>query len=170
MITTLTIIAIAVLVTYLAIAISLFGIPSSISNTYYLYESKHKGLGYVFTLFMWCEAVLLTIIMLTIGEHSPLQFLGFLSPAGLAFCGCAVLSKGVTLESKVHIAGALIGAVCGLIWCIVFGGLIRTFGVFLTLNTICLLVAYMTDSYDDSLIFWVEVISFGTMAIMLLLI
>ncbi len=117
----LSLIAVAMFILYVWVAIANFGIPKSISNTYYLYEGIAKGLGYLFTGFLWIEALLIVSIMIDMGDGSPWQFVGFLCPAGLAFCGCAVLSEDKhTLEGYVHYIGAYTGAIAGLVWCCIF--------------------------------------------------
>ncbi|MCR5697795.1 MAG: hypothetical protein K6G73_12550 [Marinilabiliaceae bacterium] len=160
----LSLIALMLFVLYIGAAIANFGIPKSISNTYYLYEEKAKGLGYLFTAFLWIEAFLIVSIMIDMGEDSPWQFVGFLCPTGLAFCGAAVLSedKG-TLEGHVHYFGAYLGAIAGVVWCCIFIGTKFTLLELLCMSVVCFgISAIPTKTLRSSFTFWLELAVFGT--------
>ena len=57
--TTCTIVAAIIYLLYNAIAVRLFGVPSSLSDTFYLYKSKKDWLRIVFPLMMLAMAILL---------------------------------------------------------------------------------------------------------------
>lgn len=159
----LALIAFALFILYVWVAISNFGIPKSISNTYYLYEEKAKGLGYLFTAFLWIEAFLIVSIMIVMGDGSPWQFVGFLCPSGLAFCGCAVLSKDKgTLEGHVHYFGAYLGAIAGVVWCCIFVETKFTLIELLCMSGFFLACASRTKTLRSSFTFWSELAVFGT--------
>ncbi len=156
-----------VFIVYVFVAILIFGFPSSISNTYYLYESKKKGLGYIFTIFLWIEAFIVAVIMLNTESSSPLAWTGFICPAGIAFCGCAVLSEGTGMEKNVHVIGAWTGVAFGILWCILFtncylGGLFT--GVLFTLCGI----SSDTDWLKHK-VFWAEILGFTSIITCLLI-
>lgn len=52
-------IAIGIFIAYNAVMIGLFGIPSSLSNTYYLLNNKWPNSGWAFTAMMWVVCGLL---------------------------------------------------------------------------------------------------------------
>ena len=64
----LTIAAFLVFTIYNIVAIHIFGMPSSLSDTYYLYESKKKNLGWIFSIMMWLMAGLLMPAWLGISD------------------------------------------------------------------------------------------------------
>ena len=153
---------------YVIAEVVLFGLPRSISESYYLYDEKKKGLGYLFTVFMYAEAFLIIMPLISIGEGSQWQFVGFLCPCGLAFCGTAVLSKGVTMESRVHCVGAYTAAVMGLLWCFIFIGWQQTLVYILSIWTLVLVFANATNTTKYSKTFWIEIATFGTIMTRLL--
>lgn len=158
----LSLIALMLFILYVGVAISNFGIPKSISNTYYLYEEKAKGLGYLFTAFLWIEAFLIVSIMIDMGDGSPWQFVGFLCPAGLAFCGCAVLSEDKhTLEGYVHYIGAYTGAIAGVVWCCIFIDAKVVLTALLCLSVLFVVCASCTQTLRSSFTFWSELAVFG---------
>ena len=113
-------IAFVLFIVYNSVAIKIFGIPWSMSKTYYLYEEKHKGLGWVFTIFMWLMAFTMipgwVIISETIGPWmSYLTFLAFITGACIAFVGTAPRYREET-EGMVHMTAAKICAITALLW------------------------------------------------------
>lgn len=158
----LSLIALALFILYVGEAMSNFGIPKSISNTYYLYEEKAKGLGYVFTAFLWIEAFLIISVMIDLGEDSPWQVVGFLCPTGLAFCGTAVLSENKhTLEGHVHYFGAYLGAIAGVVWCCIFIDAKVVLTELLGLSLLFVGCASCTQTLRSSFTFWSELAVFG---------
>lgn len=116
-------IAFLLFIVYNSVAIGIFGIPWSMSKTYYLYEEKRKGLGWVFTIFMWLMAFTMIpgwiIISEAIGPWmSYFTFLAFITGACIAFVGTAPCYYD-ELEGKVHMTAAKICAATALIWCFV---------------------------------------------------
>jgi hypothetical protein len=59
--------SLAVFLVYNIVALCIFGVPSSLSNTYYLYESKKKHLGMVFPAMMTSMAFTLLPAWLELG-------------------------------------------------------------------------------------------------------
>ena len=52
-------ISLGTFVAFVTAVTALFGIPGSLSDSFYLLEIRKRGLGYVFTL--WCWVVALTV-------------------------------------------------------------------------------------------------------------
>ena len=104
---------------YIAAAVLLFGVPASISDSFYLLEIRHRGLGYVFTL--WCLVVALTVsaAMLEVSAGEWWQFLVLLAGGGLAFGGAAPLFK--SHERVIHYVSAGVCAVAAVAWMAVCG-------------------------------------------------
>lgn len=110
----LVIISLCVFLSYLVGVICLFGIPASISDTYYLLEKKRKGMGWLFTAMCWCVGGLLmpALIEMTPGIY---EFTAFLACGGLIFVGAAPQFK-LSLTGPVHYGSATVCCVCSQIW------------------------------------------------------
>ena len=107
---------------YNIIAIKIFGMPTSLSDTFYLYQSKKKGLGYIFTAMMWSMAFCLMPAWLTISDNMPnwehnFTFLAFLAATCIVFVGSAPAFRNVGIENKVHMISAKACAVFAILWC-----------------------------------------------------
>ena len=92
------------------------GIPSSISNTYYLFEEKHKGMGWLFTLFCWSVAFTLLPSLLEVTDES-YQFCVFLTCAGMGFVGAAPQFK-MDMTGTVHYVSAAFCMIFSQLWAI----------------------------------------------------
>lgn len=112
---TLTLVGFAIFILYIITSVLMFGIPASISETYYLFESRKRNLGSVFTIMMFSLVFLLISPFLEITPDN-WQFLAFLSVTGIAFVGAAPLFKKKGLENIIHTYGAISAAVFSLIW------------------------------------------------------
>lgn len=116
--------SILVFTIYNIVAIKLFRVPTSLSDTFYLYQNKKKGLGYIFTAMMWTMAFLLMPAWLTISDSMPgwehnFTFLAFFAAAAIVFVGSAPAFRNVGLENKVHMIAAKSCAVFAIAWCAV---------------------------------------------------
>lgn len=137
-------------VVYVAAMIVAFGIPASISDTYYLLERKRRGLGWLFTAFCWGVSLTLLPAWLDMTPEA-YQAVPFLAAAGLLFVGAAPQFK-LSLSGPIHYAGA--GFCCGFagLWVILAGAwwtLPASYIVFLALA-----------SLDHKWMFWVEIAAF----------
>ena len=108
---------------YNAVSLKQFGIPKSLSETFYLWNSKKSGLGYIFTGMMFSMAFTLVPAWLELGEvisswSSYLNPLVFFACAAIGFVGAAPAFRSCTLESKVHTIAAMTAAVCAVTWCL----------------------------------------------------
>ena len=151
------IVATAIYLAYNAICLALFGIPKSLSDTYYLWK-KHNGKGYLFCLMMYAVVALMMPAWITMSEGSDFQFLAFLAPAAIAFVGTAPRFKDTTLENHVHMTSAYLAAAFSLAWV----ALVTPYWVSIPVYA-CLMAidAIITSSYRTSLVYWLECIAFG---------
>jgi hypothetical protein len=101
-------------VAYVGTVLCAFGIPYSLSESFYLLESKRKGLGYVFTGWCWVQAIGVMAMMLHVSQGQWWQFMGLFAGGGLGFVGAAPLFKGH--ERVIHYASAGVCAVFALAW------------------------------------------------------
>lgn len=152
------IIATVIYVAYNAISLANFGVPDSLSMTYYLWK-QDSNKGYVFPLMMYAVVAFMMPAWITMSEGSDFQFLAFLAPASIAFVGTAPKFLDDNLENKVHSIAALVAAACSLAWvCLV------TPYWWLTLVWTCLVAfaSILTSTYKTAYIYWFETIAFGT--------
>lgn len=162
------IVATCIYVVYNAIAIAIFGVPESLSNTYYLWKEKNEK-GWLFCLMMYLVVALMMPAWITMSEGSDFQFLAFLAPASIMFVGTAPRFKDSQLESRVHTVSAIIAAVCSLLWVAL---LTPYWWVMLIWLGLIALAAILTSSYKTCLVYWLEQVAFlstFTAAIMYLL-
>lgn len=118
--TILIIISLLITIVYLTYTIKLFGVPWSISETYYLLEKRKKGSGILFTLWTWTAGLPLLVAWLNITSGTDYQFLPFLACGSLMMLGTATQFKQ-SLTEMVHYVSAGICVVSALIWVILTG-------------------------------------------------
>lgn len=152
------IVATAIYVAYNAFSLAIFGVPESLSNTYYLYKEKWNK-GWLFCLMMYLVVALMMPAWITLSEGSNFQFLAFLAPASIAFVGTAPRFKSGGLENKVHMTSAYIAAACSLLW-VAF--VTPYWWVMLIWLGFIALAAILTSSYKTCLVYWLETIAFGS--------
>lgn len=104
--------------------VSKFGIPTSLSQSYYLLNEVKKNLGFLFTGMMLAMAFTLLPAWLELGEvvspwSSHLNPLVFFTCAAIAFVGASPAFKANKLEGTVHKVAAVVAAACSMIWCLV---------------------------------------------------
>lgn len=134
---------------YIVSIIFMFGIPWSISSTYYLLESKKKGLGCLFTAFCYVTgSFLLPGWMDTTLESY--QFTCFLSVSGLFFVGAAAQFKD-GLTNTVHYTAAVICCVFSQIWCFIAGCW------WISLLSFCVFILVAGLSRKKNWMFWIEI-------------
>ena len=108
------ILAIVLLSLYVGSCIYLFGVPESLSVTYYLIEEKFPKYGRVFTVVMVLTVALVLPVWLDNSSEST-QFLAFLSCMGLLFVGAAALFRD-DFDRNIHRVAAGLSAVAALTW------------------------------------------------------
>lgn len=149
--------ATAIYLAYNAICLALFGIPKSLSDTYYLWKARN-GKGWYFSLMMYAVVALLMPAWITMSEGSDFQFLAFLAPAAIAFVGTAPRFKDTTLENHVHMTSAYLAAAFALAWVALVTPYWWVILIWLC-SMACL--AVLTSSCKTALVYWLETIAFG---------
>jgi hypothetical protein len=146
--TAILIISLAVYITYKISVIRLFGVPASVSETFYLFNDKKNNLGYLFTLWCYLIGISVMIVMTDCSEGTWYQFLSFLSGGALCFVGTAPLFKGH--EKVIHYVSASVCAVSALAWMFLDGCWIIPFGMIL------IYLLFSEASGKGRLIFYLE--------------
>lgn len=150
-------IAALVYVAYNIISLSRFGIPKSLSMTYYLWKEK-VGSGIAFPIMMYIVVALMMPAWITMSEGSDYQFLAFLAPAAILFVATAPAFKSSSLENAVHQASAYLAAALSLAWIILVTPHWWVIPVWLGF---VILASVFTSSYRTSYIYWLETVAFG---------
>ena len=149
--------ATAIYLVYNAISLALFGIPKSLSDTYYLWKARN-GKGWYFSLMMYAVVALMMPAWITMSEGSDFQFLAFLAPSAIAFVGTAPAFKSDDLENVVHSTAAIVAAICSLAWVAV---ITPYWWMILVWLGFIALAAILTSSYKSCLVYWLEQVAFG---------
>lgn len=130
----------------------LFGIPASLSDTYYHLADRSRLAGQAFTFALFAAVILMLPAWL---EHTGenLQFIAFLSAAGLAFVAAAAAFKERE-TNPVHVIGAIICALCSQLWVVLATPYWRV-------SVICFFMALSLSLFrPKSKVFWVEMACF----------
>ena len=151
------IVATVIYVAYNAISLALFGVPESLSNTYYLYKGKNNK-GWLFPLMMYAVVAFMMPAWITMSEGSDFQFLAFLAPSAIAFVGTAPAFKSDDLENVVHTTAAIVAAICSLAWVAV---ITPYWWIILVWFGFIALASVLTSSYKTALVYWLEQVAFG---------
>ena len=104
------IIAAVILLAYMVYILARFGVPRSLSDTYYLLE----GEGWVFQVVLALFIMLILPLWINISS-SRTECLAFLSCASLGFVAAAARFKEILTET-VHYVSAGICCVCAVLW------------------------------------------------------
>ena len=161
--------AFVIYLVYNSVALKMFGVPKSLSMTYYLFEEKKKNLGIVFPIMMLSMAFLLLPAWLEISALSNLQFTAFLAAGGIMFTGAAPAFQSSDLEEKVHTGSAVVAAIFATLWVIFVA---KMWYLILIWILSLALQAYITKTVKSSYIYWIETVAFMStfMSIILFLI
>lgn len=136
---------------YVIVAVIKFGVPKSLSDTFYLYGGKPKG--YIFTAALWLTVFLIAPLWLSVSEDA-LAFSAFLACAGLLLVGAAPMFKGA--DAHWHEAFAIICAVFALLWQI----LNRQYWEMVAVMSVAVAIGAATETFKSSRTFWLEMVAF----------
>lgn len=159
----LSLVGILIFVVYNIVAIVKFGIPSSLSVTFYLWNDVKKNVGYIFTVMMFLLALSLMPGWLEITETVStwshyLTVLPFLGAASIAFVGAAPAFRGCQLENKVHMVSAACAAVFSLLWCAV---VCYKIAYIIPISAVIVwAIAFATKTHKSASTYWWEMVAF----------
>lgn len=148
---------------YLLLIYILFGWIASISQSYYEFKERYGNKWtWLFTVTLVLFAFPIMIYGLTTFDSSNFQFLFFLTPMGIIFTAVAPQFKE-SLTNRVHYVGAVVGIISGMFTLLLILNLYMV--VCLWLATIGLIWLLKLNNRT----YWIEVVSFYTIIICLLL-
>jgi len=160
---TLTLISILIFALYIGVIISAYGVPASVSETFYLLPKKANWL---FTAFCWGVSIIVAPWLDATPE--PWQFLAFLSVGGLCFVGTATQFKE-QFVARVHFAGAGVCAVASQLWVLLIADMwwVSVICLFIA-GGLCLgLWSLAKTPRPTNITFWVEMWAFVSLFISL---
>ena len=150
-------VAFAIYLVYNAFALGCFGVPKSLSMTFYLFKEKKNWLCIWFPIMMFTMAGALLPAWLEISNGSDLQFMAFLAAAGIIFTGAAPAFESSDLEKRVHTGSAAFAALFALLWVALVAHLWYVILIWLVANTI---IAFLTKTVKSRYIYWLETVAF----------
>ena len=142
---TLLVASILVMMIYLSYIVERYGIPNSISDTYYLLGGKPKGL--VFQGVLALTAFLMLPVLLSRSSEST-EFLAFLACAGLLFVAAAPLFKDAS-ERIIHFVSAFVCCGCLILW--------QIFNSLWIIPLLCIGMAVYPATKDKKYLWWLEI-------------
>ncbi len=147
---TLLIIAFVILVAYVATSIGFFGIPPSLSETFYLW-GKYK-LSWLFSVTM---VVVAALTWLGLTQTLPEKYLwaAWLSVTGLIFVAATPCFKQ-EYQGKIHTTSAMLCAVAAVVLCCLLGQYITLASSVVVFTIACLI------NKRKNLVFWAEMAAF----------
>ena len=149
--------AFALYLSYNFAALSLFGTPKSLSQTYYEFKSRKSWQRFLFPAMMVGMGFLLMPAWLEISEGSNFMFTAFLAAAGIIFTGTAPAFNRSDLENKVHTGSAIFAAVFALLWIILVA---KLWWFILVWSVMVALIAVLTGTWKSGLVYWLETVAF----------
>ena len=160
----LVLLALFVFTAYNAVAIKKFGVPESLSNTFYLWNSVKKNLGYVFTGMMGFMAFTLMPAWLEVGNmasswSSFLNFLIFFACGSIMFVGVAPAFRSSEMEGTVHETSAKLAAAAALAWC--FAVCYAIWYVPVACILAVLIAGLLSKTFKKCIIYWLEMMAFA---------
>ena len=142
---------------YNAIILLLFGVPKSLSMTYYLFKERNNILKVLFPSMMTLLGVFLMPCWIAMSEGSNFQFLAFLSAASLLFVAFAPAFLESSLENMVHQVSAYCCAAFAMLWIIL---VTPYWYVILIVLGVVAALAIITKTVKSSYIYWLEMVAF----------
>ena len=139
---------------YLAFVVAKFGIPQSISDTYYLLGKQ----GWLFQLALAATAFCVVSSLIDASSENT-KFLAFLACAGLAFVAAAPLFK-MELEGKVHFTSAYICCGSLVLW--------QVFNTSWLIPLVCFALVVIPMLKDRKYMWWMEIATIASTYISLI--
>lgn len=151
--------AILLFAIYNIVALMLFGVPKSLSMTYYLFKEREDCLKALFPVTITLICILLMPCWLEISKGSPWQFTSFLGAGTLLFVGFAPAFKSNYLEKRVHETSAYAAALFSMLWII----MVTPFWyIILIVLGIVAGLAIWTKTWKKCCIYWLEMVAFAS--------
>ena len=156
-------IAISIFIAYNIILICMYGVPQSLSHTFY-YLKEHGKWPWWFTIMMWTVCILLLFSWIPINNGISewshyLTFLPAITCISLMFSSLAGNARDNETTKMVHLVCARISAVTAILWiCICCWKIMYVIPIWIG---IILLIAWLTKTWKFGRDYWIEWFAFG---------
>lgn len=148
--------AIILFVAYNMVTIILFGVPKSLSMTYYLFKERKNIFKSLFPTMIVLLCIFLIPCWLELSEGSNFQFLAFLAPATLMFVGFTPAFKDADMYNIIHDISAYTCAVFALLWII----LVTSYWyIILIVFGLIAIASIVTKTWRTCYIYWLEMVA-----------
>lgn len=149
--------AIFMFIIYNAVVLLLFGVPKTMSMTYYLFKERSNVLKCLFPAMMTLLGMFLMPCWIEISTGSDFQFLSFLSAASLLFVAFAPAFKDSDIENIVHHVSAICYAVFAMLWIVL---VTPYWYIILIVLSVFAMLAIVTKTIKSGYIYWLEIVAF----------
>lgn len=146
-------IAFAIFITYTSSHLIMFGIPHSLSQTYYQFKERKNWLKFLFPTMMISIAGFLLPAWLEISEYSDFQFTTFLACSGLIFTGICPAFRESKHEDVFHTVSAYFAVVMAFLWVILVA---KLWWIIPICVIIVLSIALISKTIKTSYTYWLE--------------
>jgi hypothetical protein len=142
---------------YNIVILMLFGIPESLSATYYLFKERNDHMKVLFPAMIIMLGIFLMPCWIQISEGSNFQFLSFLSTASLIFVGVEPAFNKGKLENKIHMYSAYCCTAFAILWIV----LVTPYWYIIPIVSVIIGIAgWLTKSWKNGYAYWIELIVF----------
>lgn len=149
--------AIFMFLVYNIIILALFGVPKSLSTTYYLFKERNSNLKFLFPSMMILLAFFLLPVWLEISKDSTFQFTAFLSVVGVLFVGGAPAFRKSSMENAIHTFAAYFCAASAILWIC----LVTTYWYIIPIVfAVMAILAIITKTWKTCYTYWLELVAF----------
>lgn len=157
---------ILLVVIYNIVAISLFGVPKSLSATHNLFKERANALKFLFPFTTFTIAILFLPCWLSCSPTVELKLLSVLSSLALMGVGITYMFNDKYITEAVHLTTACLGIAFMLIW-IVF--VTPYWYVIILCLLMALIFGAMTKTLKTASIYWIEMAALVSNIIVILL-
>lgn len=152
-------ISLSLFLIYNGVALMKFGVPHSLSMTYYCFKEYKDKTKHIFTIMMVVCACLLMPGWIEMSEGSSLQFLTFLSAVGIIFVGLIPEVLNSDFENIVHTSFAILSAIFSMLWVVLVAEMWPIIIMWIILITT---ISLITKTLKKGWLYWIEMVVFGS--------
>ena len=163
--------AMILFILYNVIAILSFGIPESLTKTFYKYKEHHDSFKFMYYVFVALMCILLTPCWLKLSETNFAQDIAVISISTLLFMGASpIILKGEDTDKPLaDLFEKLISYCCStffILWIVITT---PYWWIILLTAAIVTLISISTESWNNCYTYWIEIIAFVSTFIAILL-
>jgi hypothetical protein len=156
---------------YNVIAILLFGIPESLTKTFYKYKAHHDSFKFMYYVFVALMCILLTPCWLKLSKTNFAQDVAVINILALIFMGASpIILKGEDTDRPLtDLFEKLISYCCSIFFILWIVAATPYWWIILLTAIIVTLISIITKSWNKCYTYWIEIIAFASTFIAILL-